>query len=89
MQNSTYTGGVNNGLTFLLGIGTFTLGGLSDTGIADGGTTPISNAGENSLTLSDTAGNFITVQVGNNGASTHVLRRAGRHGRWRRSAAAC
>ncbi len=55
LQNSTYAGGVANGLAFAPGIGTFTLGGLS---------------GSSGLTLSDTGGAAVTLQVGNNGASS-------------------
>ena len=55
LQNSTYAGGAANGLAFLPGIGSFTLGGLS---------------GSDNLTLSDTGGAAVTLQVGNNGAST-------------------
>ena len=55
LQNSTYVGGAANGLAFAPGIGTFTLGGLS---------------GNSGLTLSDTGGGAVTLQVGNNGAST-------------------
>ena len=68
LQNSTYTGGVNNGLTFAANIGTFNLGGLSDTAVA--GTTIINNAGRNDLGLADTAGGGVILQVGGNGAST-------------------
>ena len=55
LQNSTYIGGAANGLAFVPGIGTFTLGGLS---------------GSDNLNLSDTDGAAVTLQVGNNGAST-------------------
>ena len=55
LQNSTYAGGAANGLAFVPGIGAFTLGGLS---------------GNDNLALSDTAGAAVTLQVGNNGAST-------------------
>ena len=68
LQNSTYAGGAANGLAFAPGIGTFTLGGLS---------------GSASLTLSDTGGAAVTLQVGNNGASTTysgALERPGRAG---------
>ena len=73
LQNSTYVGGVNNGLWFTPGIGTFTIGGLSDAGyIAGSGNPPtaFSTAGINNGTLADTSGGAITLQVGNNGAST-------------------
>ena len=55
LQNSTYAGGAANGLAFAPRIGTFTLGGL---------------AGTDNLTLSDTGSTAVTLQVGNNGAST-------------------
>ncbi|MGA2620279.1 MAG: autotransporter-associated beta strand repeat-containing protein, partial [Thermoguttaceae bacterium] len=55
LQNSTYVGGVANGLTFVPLIGTFTLGGLS---------------GSSGLTLSDTGSAAVTLRVGNNGTST-------------------
>jgi fibronectin-binding autotransporter adhesin len=55
LQNSTVVLTVNNGLSFNSGIGTFTLGAL---------------AGAGSLTLTDSAVAPVTLQVGNNNAST-------------------
>ncbi len=55
LQNSTYVGGAANGLAFAPIVGAFTLGGLS---------------GSDNLTLSDTGGVAVTLQVGNNGASS-------------------
>ena len=55
LQNSTYVGGAANGLAFAPNVGMFTLGGLS---------------GNSALTLADTGGVAVTLQLGNNGAST-------------------
>ena len=54
LENSTFVGGVDNGLTFMPGIGTFTLGGLG---------------GSSNLTLADTGGAAIMLQVGGNGVN--------------------
>lgn len=54
-HNSTVSIGVNNGLTFSSGIGSFNLGGLS---------------GSFNETLLDTAGSAVTLNVGSNNAST-------------------
>ena len=55
LQNSTYVGGTDNGLAFAPGVSPFILGGLG---------------GNSSLTLSDTGGTAVTLQIGNNGTST-------------------
>ena len=58
LQNSSLTVGVANSLAFNSGIGTFTLGGLL-------GSVTTSN-----FALTDTVGSAITLQIGNNGATT-------------------
>ena len=55
LQNSTVTPSADNDLTFGTSLTPFTLGGLS---------------GSNNLALSDTGSNAVTIQVGNNNAST-------------------
>ena len=55
VQNSTVVVNANSGLQFATGVGTFTLGGLAGTG---------------SMALQDTASGAVTLQVGNNNASS-------------------
>ena len=55
LESSTFVGGVDSGLTFMPGIGTFTLGGLG---------------GSSNLTLADTGGAAIVLQVGSNGVNS-------------------